>query len=197
MSTFARFAGVAVGSTLLTALPCRAEVRDVDLKAAYIYNFAQFTVWPGERAGAPLAVCAQHAGALWEALRAYNGRLVDGRAWQVVDAAARPHGLGCAILVIGRTAGMQAAARADAAAPAQAAAQADTQPDPQGAAQVGTPAGSGILVVRDGIGPGAEPAAVTLVDDDEQLRFDIDTRQVTRAGLRMSSKLLRLARNVR
>lgn len=173
-STFARFAGTAFGSVLLTALPCQAEVRDVELKAAYIYNFAQFTVWPGERTRSPLAVCAEHAGALWQALQAYNGRLVGGRAWQVVDAAARPHG--CAILVVGRAAAMQADARADK--------QSETQ------------AGPGVLVVRDGARPGAAPAAVTLVDDDEQLRFDIDTRQIARAGLRMSSKLLRLARNV-
>lgn len=191
-SPFARFAGPAFGSVLLAALPCQAEVRDVELKAAYIYNFAQFTVWPGERTRSPLAVCADHAGVLWDALRAYNGRLVGGRAWQVVDGAAHPRGLGCAILVVGRAAAVQAATPAT----RQLDIQAGSQVGLQGDTQAETQPGSGVLVVRDGAGPGAAPAAVTLVDDDEQLRFDIDTRQIARAGLRMSSKLLRLARNV-
>jgi hypothetical protein len=53
--------------------------------------------------------------------------------------------------------------------------------------------GSGVLVVRDG---GLGPAAITLVDDDEHIRFDVDTQEAARNGLRFSSRLLRLARNV-
>jgi hypothetical protein len=52
----------------------------------------------------------------------------------------------------------------------------------------------GTLVVRNGAGRGA--AAITLVDDEEHIRFDIDTQEAARNGLRFSSRLLRLARNV-
>ena len=160
---------------LLLAIPCLApaQVRDVDMKAAYIYNFAQFTTWPENRPrppGAPLSVCADRASVLWPALLAYNGKPVSGRAWQLLDADARPGAAGCDILVLGRAAG---------AVPA--------------------PAVPGLLVVRDGAaGAGTTAAAVTitLIDDDEQLRFDVDTREAARSGLRVSSKLLRLARNV-
>jgi hypothetical protein len=51
----------------------------------------------------------------------------------------------------------------------------------------------GMLVVRDGAG---SKAAITLVEDDEHIRFDIDTQEAARNGLRFSSHLLRLARNV-
>jgi hypothetical protein len=51
-----------------------------------------------------------------------------------------------------------------------------------------------VLVVRDGLGRGG--AAITLVEGDEQVRFDVDTTEAARNGLRFSSKLLRLARNV-
>jgi hypothetical protein len=51
-----------------------------------------------------------------------------------------------------------------------------------------------VLVVRDGAGAGG--GAITLVQGDEQIRFDVDTEAATRNGLRFSSKLLRLARNV-
>ncbi|KQY05673.1 hypothetical protein ASD28_06220 [Massilia sp. Root133] len=52
---------------------------------------------------------------------------------------------------------------------------------------------AGVLVVRDGAGG---KAAITLVEDDEHIRFDIDTREAAKSGLRFSSHLLRLARNV-
>ena len=54
---------------------------------------------------------------------------------------------------------------------------------------------TGVLVVRDGAGAGSK-AAITLVEDDEHIRFDIDTQEAARSGLRFSSHLLRLARNV-
>jgi hypothetical protein len=53
---------------------------------------------------------------------------------------------------------------------------------------------AGTLVVRNGAGRG--PAAITLVDEEEHVRFDIDTQEAARNGLRFSSRLLRLARNV-
>ena len=163
-------AGLALmAAGLLLAIPCLApaQVRDVDMKAAYIYNFAQFTTWPEGRARAPLCVCADRASVLWPALQAYNGKPVSGRAWQVLDAAARPGAAGCDMLVLGRAA--------------------EAIPAP------------GVLTVRDGAAAGAHAgtaATITLIDDDEQLRFDVDTREATRSGLRVSSKLLRLARNV-
>jgi hypothetical protein len=60
-------------------------------------------------------------------------------------------------------------------------------------AQPPTLPATGVLVVRDGAGG---KAAITLVEDDEHIRFDIDTQEAARNGLRFSSHLLRLARNV-
>jgi hypothetical protein len=60
-------------------------------------------------------------------------------------------------------------------------------------AQQPTLPATGVLVVRDGAG---SKAAITLVEDDEHIRFDIDTQEAARNGLRFSSHLLRLARNV-
>lgn len=148
--------------------PAMAQVRDVELKAAYIFNFAMFTTWPDAGANTPAAhgvllVCAGADSALWPNLQGLNGRLVDGRAWTVVDLAAAK-GQHCDIVVLARTA---------------------ERPNPQAA---------GVLVVRDGPGHGA---AITLVDDDEHVRFDVDTQEAAKSGLRFSSRLLRLARNVR
>ena len=151
-------------SALLACALAQAQVRDVELKAAYIYNFVQFTVWPeGARARDPFVVCASPDSALWSSLQAYNGKAVNGRVWATADAATRLKQGGCDVLVLAR------AGERPAAAP-------------------------GMLIVRDGSGRGT--AAITLVDGDEHIRFDVDTEEANRSGLRFSSKLLRLARNV-
>lgn len=156
-----------LGLAAACALACAhalAQVRDVELKAAYIYNFAQFTVWPEQsRAKDPFVVCASSDSALWDSLRSFNGKPVNGRAWSTVEASTRLKDGGCHVLVLARS----------------------SEPPPPS---------PGTLVVRDGTGRGA--AAITLVDGDEHVRFDVNTEEATRNGLRFSSKLLRLARNV-
>ena len=146
---------------------CRAQVDGVDMKAAYIFNFAMFTTWPGGGARGPLVVCAQPDGPLWPSLQALNGRPVNGRPWSVTDLS-HPKAAHCDIVVLART-----------------------------AQQPVLPA-AGVLVVRDGVvrDRDGRGAAITLVEDDEHIRFDIDTQEAARCGLRFSSRLLRLARNV-
>jgi hypothetical protein len=146
----------------LVANVCRAQVDSVDMKAAYIFNFAMFTTWPDGGARGPLVVCAHPDGPLWSSLYALNGKQVNGRPWSVTDLS-HPKGAHCDIVVLAR------------------------------AAQQPAPPAAGVLVVRDGAGHGA---AITLVEDDEHIRFDIDTQEAARCGLRFSSRLLRLARNV-
>lgn len=145
---------------LLSALDCAAQVRDTEMKAAYIFNFALFTSWPDSTARGALTVCAAPDSALWPSLHALDGKPVNGRPWLVVDPA-RTRSARCDILVLTR-------------APER-------------------PVDGPTLVVRDGAGGGA---AITLVEDDEHVRFDVDTREAARLGLHFSSRLLRLARNV-
>jgi len=146
-----------------------AQVRDVELKAAYIYNFAMFTTWPEGTppARTPLLVCASTDSALWPSLQSLNGKPVNGRPWTVVDLAGA-RGQHCDIAVLPPT------------------------------AERPNPGASGVLVVRDGPGRdrAGRGAAITLVDDDEHVRFDVDTQEAAKSGLRFSSRLLRLARNV-
>jgi hypothetical protein len=157
---------------LVAADRCFAQVREVELKAAYIYNFAMFTTWPdGAGAHGPLLVCANPASPLWPSLQSLSSQSVNGRPWTVVDAAnpagaPGAKGARCDILVLPRTA---------------------ERPAPQ----------AGVLVVRDGPQGGPrQDASITLIDDDEHVRFDVDTQEAAKSGLRFSSRLLRLARNV-
>lgn len=161
-----RFVWLALAG-LLAQGPATAQVRDVDLKAAYIYNFAQFTTWPElGRAREPFTVCANADSFLWNSLQAYNGKLVNNRNWQTVDMANRLKPGACDLLVLAHAA---------------------ERP----------PVTPGLLVVRDGAASVGGAVAITLVEGDEQIRFDIDTQAAMRNGLRFSSRLLRLARNVK
>jgi len=153
---------------LLAATGARAQVRDVELKAAYIYNFAMFTTWPeGTATHGPLTVCASTDSALWASLSALSGKAVGTRPWTMADLA-NPRGAHCDVAVLARAAERPAALT------------------------------GGVLVVRDGAGREwpDHGASITLVDDDEHVRFDIDTQEAAKSGLRFSSRLLRLARNV-
>jgi len=164
---------------LLCALPalaplCHADVQEVQnsaLKAAYIYNIAMFTNWPAAPAGAaadrPFAVCARPSLPFWDSLRQLEGKLVNGRNWTMYDAGAGAAPRSCDITIFAAELG---------------------QPRPAD--------GSGTLFVADGVSAGKYAGAVALVDEDRHVRFDVDTREAARLGLKFSSRLLRLARNV-
>lgn len=167
---------------------CQAEVREVQnsaLKAAYVYNIAMFTSWPAAPAGAaanrPFVVCARPSLPFWDSLRQLEGKVVDGRNWTMHDAgdgAAGGTGTG-----IG--AGTSAAARS-----------CDITVFAAELGQSRPADGSGTLFVADGVSAGKYAGAVALVDEDRHVRFDVDTREAARLGLKFSSRLLRLARNV-
>ncbi|AXA91280.1 DUF4154 domain-containing protein [Massilia sp. YMA4] len=152
-------------AVLLYATACDAQNDDSRLKAAFIFNIAQFTTWPPAAAARPLAICASPAHSLWAGLRELDGKMLAGRALSVIDSST---GRPCDIVVYSATA---APALAPAAVP-------------------------GTLTIVDGARSGHYQGAVTLVEEDPHLRFDIDTREAARAGLRFSSRLLQLARNV-
>ncbi len=152
-------------AALCCAFACQAQNEDSRLKAAYIFNIAQFTAWPVADAARPLAVCASPAHSLWTGLRELEGKNAAGRAWTVIDGG---QGRPCDIVVY-------SAAAAPSVAPS---------PVP------------GTLFVVDGTRPNRWQGTVTLVEEDAHLRFDVDTREAARAGLKFSSRLLQLARNV-
>ncbi|QEI07139.1 YfiR family protein [Pigmentiphaga aceris] len=161
-------AAIALGcSFLVSSVLCFAQVQDVALKAAYIYNFALFTTWPEDVAStAHFDVCATPETPMWDSLEKLNGKKVEGRPWTLVDLAAAGPGQ-CRIVVLSGEGSL-----------------------------AGTEAGVSALVIDDGSVQGPSSAAIKLVNEQEHIRFDVDTRKASFSGLTFSSKLLRLARNV-
>jgi hypothetical protein len=156
-------------------MPAHAQVDLSSLEAAYIYNFTEFTEWPAARAEADpasLIVCANPHTPLGASLAKLDGRKVAGKPWSTKPI---PEGTAiatCNVLIVDD-------ANADAATKAANALDAP------------------ILIVRTAdAAAGNGRSIVTLFREGERLRFDIDNSEAVRRHLGLSSKLLRLARNV-
>jgi hypothetical protein len=153
-------------------MPAHAQVDLYSLEAAYIYNFTEFTEWPGAQTGGALTVCAEPRTELGVALGKLSGRAVAGKTWSVKPI---PEGgaIGaCNVLIV------------DSAVSSAAAKSASAHDAPM------------LVVHATDADAGDTPYVVMLTRDGDRLRFDIDNKEAARRHLGLSSKLLRLARNV-
>ena len=147
---------------------------EYEVKAAFLYNFIQFVEWPVEsvRAGEPFRVCTlgddPFAGVLD---RTVAGDQVDGHPIGVEHLAPDASPARCQILFVPRSqsARTSAALRAIAAAP--------------------------VLTVGESEGFLEAGGLVNLVVDAGKVRFDVNAEAAAARGLRISSKLLRVARH--
>jgi hypothetical protein len=166
-----RTAVLALTAFACAGMPARAQVDLYALEAAYIFNFTEFTEWPAPYAAArTLTVCANPHTPLGSTLAKLDGRTVSGKSWSVKPMPDGTAGTVCNVLIVD-----------DASAVAKAMSARDLP----------------ILVVRTAdIDATDAHCVVTLFPDGDRLRFDIDNSEAVRRHLGLSSKLLRLARNV-
>jgi hypothetical protein len=159
------FATVVVLASCCTT--AHAQVDAETLKAAFVYNFALYTTWPTPlRDAAMLTVCVARTSTLLPALRALEGKKVQLRSLAVREIEADARPNACDILVV----------------------------TPQG--PKGLPTDRGLLTICDCNAEGhPSGATIGLVREGDRLRFDVDRNAASKAGLSLSSKLLRLARN--
>lgn len=153
-----------------------AAYGEYEVKAAFLYNFVRFVEWPQEAfagAGEPLRVCVLGRDPFGETLdRALGGKTVQGRALEVLRVGGMGEARGCHVLFVG---------------------------DPEG-----RDPGSLLVVLGDaavltiGEAPGFARAGGTIqfVIEESRVRFEINAGAAERAHLRISSKLLGLARSV-
>lgn len=160
---------------LLAASAGRAQVLDeAEIKAAFIYNFVQFTVWPPGSVGdmSPVPVCARQDGPIAQKLTDIAGRKGTGRA---IALRPLPADLArnCAVIVVDQNDHAWLAAVA--------------------AVLPGTPA---LLVADDNAGK-LGGMMISLSLSGRKVVFDIDLARVRAAGLGLSSRVMQLARNVK
>ncbi len=155
----------------------RGEALDeYQVKAAFLYNFAKFVEWPPgtfQSAADPIAICIlgpdPFGGALHEAVR---GKAVGGRTFRIAVISDARQAAGCQILFIHSSVRKR---------------------QPTLLRELAVP---GLLTVGEWEDFAAQGGMIHLKLEEGKVRMEINAAAAERAGLRISSKLLHLARIV-
>jgi hypothetical protein len=172
---------LAVALALLVGSSCaRAEsdamVAEYRIKAAFLFKFLGFIEWPPavfDRADAPFFIGVVGAGTLATELEQIaSGRQVNGHPVRVRVLGRGDSIAGVQVLFVGR---------ADAPRLGNVVAAADSAP---------------MLLVSESEAALAQGTAINFVVVDDKVRFDVALHSINRAGLKISARLLAVARMV-
>lgn len=152
------------------------ETLENDVKAAFLYNFTKFVEWPprGGRGDEPFRICVLADPVFARTVdRIIEGESIQGRrlvrtAPQTVDDARA-----CNILYVGRSEAER------------------------GARMIAAVRQLPVLTVGDAPNFVDQGGAIGFVLENDRVRFDVSAPAVDRSGLKVSSKLLRVARTVK
>ncbi len=170
-----------MGTLFLLAFlsPARAQNEassEYRVKLAFLYNFAQFVEWPADAfpdPGSPLKICVvgnnPFSGAIEQSLR---GRAVGGHPLELKTLSPQEDPRGCQLIFV-RATEMKSAARIFALM-----------------------RGSSTLTVGEAPSFAARGGVINLVREENKLRFEVNIKAVSQTRLKLSSKLLALARIV-
>jgi len=147
---------------------------DVTVKAGLLFNFAKFAVWPTLPAATPIALCAVDTEAIASVLDdTVRGVTITGHPIEVRRPANSASWRGCHVLFLTDTTSRPAADGLQVIR---------TQP---------------VLTVSDAKGFAQAGGIIELYIQDNRMRFTINLDALDRAGLRLSSRLLDLAKTIR
>jgi len=173
---------LAAGAGIAVALACgasassagqRGGAAEADIKAAFLFNFTKFVEWPDGAPAGPFQICtladARFDSALAQTL---SGESTGGRPIVRATPDGPESASGCHILFIARG---------------------ETSQIERWLAAVGR---HPVLVVGESKAAEDAGAHITFVVEDNRVKFDVNDDAASRAGLKISSKLLRVARRV-
>jgi len=170
---------VALPLALLLAVPALLGAQtasEYDVKAAFLYNFTKFVDWPSSAFPDPsnLKICVLGDDPFGRSLLALAGENeeVGGHKLTVISKESLPRPGVCQILFISRS---------------------EREHLSQILASV---KGSPVLTVGDTKGFADDGVIINFVLEGSKVRFEINTESADRAGIRISSKLLQLAKRI-
>lgn len=172
-------ASIALTATLIAAPGIAAgagpdAAPDVAVKAAFLYNFAKFVEWPALAAGAPIVVCiVGHDGIAATFTETVRGQRISGHSLDASVLQDRAKWRACHLLFI---------ADAEARSSTRELDEIKTLP---------------VLTVSDGKGFALAGGIIELYVEGGRMRFAINLDAADRSGLRLSSRLLGLAKVIR
>lgn len=165
-------------ATLLAVLAPRIALAESaeQVKAAFLFNFARYVEWPESAfasAEAPIRICLIGGGDFAQVLTgAVSGRTVGARSVEVAALESLDGASDCHLLFFEEQAVAQGAAVAE---------------------RIGSLA---VFTISDRAGFAAEGGIANFILVDQKIRFEINQKAARRAGLKISSSLLRLAKLV-
>lgn len=160
-------AAAAAGASPVFGQPQPGEY---EVKAAFVYNFLTFVEWPPTVTSAgTLRVCVMGERPVLDAFRELNGQVAAGQKLEVFPLAPRDDPRSCDVLFIG------------------------PRSERSLAAIIRSLEGSGILTIGDTAGFARQGVIINFYLENRKVRFEINTAAARRAGLTISSKLLKLA----
>jgi len=151
----------------------RIEGGQSALMAAIVLNFARFADWPAARfatPASPVVLCADNADPFTAALSALDGQSIGARRLLVKRAPVDDFNAECHLAFIG--------------------------PNRASPARLAALEQQGVLLVGEG-DDFAKLGAIALVRVGREIRFEVNDGVAHRSGVKLSSKLLRLALTVR
>lgn len=176
----ARISTATVRASLLLLAMCvlpgmARAVEEAELKAAIVYNILMFVSWPPETlppGNGPVRLCVSASNPTSAAIRALQGRDVGAMPLEVAELSSTTAKPCHAVFV-------------------------DASDRIKSAASLAAQRAHGALVLSDDPEAPTDTTAVVLLRTGARLSFEVNLQSVRQAGIRLSSKLLRLARTVR
>jgi hypothetical protein len=141
-------------------------------KAGFLYNFIAFTEWPA-KVGSPLSLCVYGADPFGDELNALQGKSVNGRNLAIRSVGNPDQVKGCQVVFVAGSA-------------------IDSLPRILDALQ-----GEPVLTVADSAGALDSGVGINMRVRQSKIAFEVNLAATRRAQLNVSSKLLRLASEVR
>jgi len=149
---------------------------EYQIKAAFLYNFAKFVEWPSSSfsdASSPLQICIFGRDPFGQALRDItNQKTVNGRKLEVNQVTDLQHARACHILFIASSGETPVKQIVDGLR------------------------GAGVLTVSDSKGFTDQGGMINFVLENDRVQFEVNQKAAEQVGLKISSKLLSVAKMV-
>jgi len=167
---------LALGLGLSPPCACQAadEHTEYQVKAAFLLNFTKFIEWPAsafEASDSPIAICILGDDPFGSTLdRIVAGEVVDGRKVTAQRVKQAPLPKSCQVLFAGRF--------------------------EKDVSKVLPGLGPGVLTIGEGESFVRDGGMIAFVIENRRVRFEINQTAAERAGLKLSSRLLNVAKSV-
>jgi hypothetical protein len=154
--------------------PCRAELSELQVKSAYVFNFIKFVEWPDKaiRTGDKLRLCVIGNNELLASLSSVSGRRVGQYELQVMHADNSAAWNACHVLFIGEHEQRRLVPIIKSLGVAP------------------------VLTISDIPGFAERGGDIGLLNRNDKMLFEVNLSSTRQAGLRLSSQMLNLAANI-